>query len=80
MSEAEELHTVEDLRAALRHAQAEVSDLHIQLHSANTAVIRLRERRVEAILGVGIERDRQAQILQALDFTTAPAECPNSAL
>ncbi len=36
--------------------------------------IRLRERRVEAILGVKISRARQQQILRALDFTTAPAD------
>ncbi len=35
--------------------------------------IRLREARVGAILGVEIDRERQAQILRALDFQTAPA-------
>jgi phenylalanyl-tRNA synthetase beta chain len=70
------------------HAQAVASALMIELCGARlapgtadvatmpppAAVIRLREQRVEAILGVGIERDRQAQILEALDFATAPAE------
>jgi phenylalanyl-tRNA synthetase beta chain len=36
--------------------------------------IRLRERRVQAILGVQIERARQQQILQALDFDTVAAD------
>ena len=36
--------------------------------------IRLREQRVEAILGVQIARARQQQILQALDFATAAAD------
>ncbi len=36
--------------------------------------IRLREQRVEAILGVQIARARQQQILQALDFSTAAAD------
>ncbi len=36
--------------------------------------IRLREQRVEAILGVQIARARQRQILQALDFATAAAD------
>jgi len=37
-------------------------------------VIRLREQRVQAILGVPVARDRQEQILNALDFATQPAE------
>ena len=37
-------------------------------------VVRLREARVRAILGVPIEARRQAEILQALDFHTAPAD------
>ncbi len=37
------------------------------------ARIRLRERRVSAILGVDVERGRQREILQALDFATEPA-------
>jgi phenylalanyl-tRNA synthetase beta chain len=36
--------------------------------------IRLRERRVRAILGVPVAVERQAEILAALDFTTAPGE------
>jgi phenylalanyl-tRNA synthetase beta chain len=38
------------------------------------AIIRLRERKVGAILGVSIPRARQAEILQALAFDTAPAD------
>jgi phenylalanyl-tRNA synthetase beta chain len=37
------------------------------------AVLRLRERRVEAILGASIPVARQRAILQALDFAAAPA-------
>ena len=36
--------------------------------------IRLREARVRAILGIEIPRARQAEILSALDFTTADAD------
>jgi phenylalanyl-tRNA synthetase beta chain len=36
--------------------------------------IRLREQRVQSILGVQIARARQAQILRALDFDTADAD------
>jgi phenylalanyl-tRNA synthetase beta chain len=36
--------------------------------------IRLRERRVEAILGVPVSVERQTEILRALDFGTAPAD------
>jgi phenylalanyl-tRNA synthetase beta chain len=38
------------------------------------ATLRLRERRVEAILGVPVALARQREILQALDFDSAPAE------
>jgi phenylalanyl-tRNA synthetase beta chain len=37
------------------------------------AVLRLREARVQAILGVAIPAARQAEILDALDFASAPA-------
>jgi phenylalanyl-tRNA synthetase beta chain len=40
---------------------------------APAQVIRLREQRVADILGVPIARDRQAEILHALEFQTAPA-------
>ena len=36
--------------------------------------IRLRERRVRAILGVSVAAARQAEILEALDFATTPRE------
>jgi phenylalanyl-tRNA synthetase beta chain len=41
---------------------------------ASQPQIRLREARVQAILGVPVERARQAQILNALDFATAERE------
>jgi phenylalanyl-tRNA synthetase beta chain len=37
------------------------------------AVLRLREARVQAILGVAIPAERQAEILEALDFSSVPA-------
>ncbi len=37
-------------------------------------MIRLRERRVQSILGVPVAVERQAEILAALDFATAPGE------
>ena len=40
--------------------------------AANT--IRLRRARVRGILGVEVTRERQQQILEALDFETAPAD------
>ena len=39
-----------------------------------SSAIRLREARVRAILGIEIPRARQAEILGALDFTTAEAQ------
>ncbi|HEX4484505.1 MAG TPA: phenylalanine--tRNA ligase subunit beta [Solirubrobacteraceae bacterium] len=36
--------------------------------------LRLRERRVEAILGVSVSLERQREILQALDFANVPAD------
>jgi phenylalanyl-tRNA synthetase beta chain len=39
-------------------------------------VIRLREARVQAILGLPVPRERQAEILQALDFQTVAASDP----
>jgi phenylalanyl-tRNA synthetase beta chain len=38
------------------------------------AILRLREQRVEQILGAPIARERQAEILRALDFGVAKAE------
>jgi phenylalanyl-tRNA synthetase beta chain len=40
---------------------------------APASVVRLRESRVQAILGVHVAVGRQAEILQALDFRTVPA-------
>ena len=70
------------------HAQAVATRLMIELCAATVApgtidigselpllqVIRLREAHVRAILGVPVARERQAQILNALDFPTQSAE------
>ncbi len=70
------------------HAQAIATQLLIELCGATVAPgtidiggdgppprrIRLRSARVEAILGVSITRERQAEILGALDFQVTEAE------
>jgi phenylalanyl-tRNA synthetase beta chain len=70
------------------HAQAVAARLMIDLCGAQPApgtidvagqpapasVLRLRESRVRAILGVPIALSRQAEILAALDFSSAPAD------
>jgi phenylalanyl-tRNA synthetase beta chain len=70
------------------HAQAVATRLMIDLCGASVAagtldvgwtpaaaqVIRLRESRVEGILGVAVPIERQAQILAALDFETVRRE------
>jgi phenylalanyl-tRNA synthetase beta chain len=48
--------------------------IDISSEPAPTATLRLREARVQAILGVRIARQRQEEILRALDFTTEPAQ------
>jgi phenylalanyl-tRNA synthetase beta chain len=72
------------------HAQAVATRLMIECCGARVApgtidvgwqpapeqVIRLREARVESILGLPVSRERQAEILQALDFRTVPALDP----
>jgi phenylalanyl-tRNA synthetase beta chain len=69
------------------HAQAVASRLIVELCGAKLLpgtidlawqpsppqVIRLRESRVEAILGMPVPVERQAEILKALDFETDPA-------
>jgi len=69
------------------HAQAVAARLMIECAGARllpgtidigtppepSAPIRLRERRVSAILGVEVPRERQAEILAALDFATEQA-------
>ncbi len=74
------------------HAQAVASKLLIECCGATVApgtidvgwdgapeqVIRLREARVEAILGLPVPRERQAEILQALDFQTVEASDPGA--
>jgi phenylalanyl-tRNA synthetase beta chain len=68
------------------HAQAVATKLLIECCGARVApgtidvgwdgeppqVVRLREARVEAILGLPVPRERQAEILEALDFQTVP--------
>jgi phenylalanyl-tRNA synthetase beta chain len=74
------------------HAQAVATKLLIECCGARVApgtidvgwdgapdqVIRLREARVEAILGLPVSRERQAEILQALDFQTVAAADPGA--
>ncbi len=69
------------------HAQAVAAQLMVELCGATPApgtidigeqpppaqVIRLREARVSAILGVAVPRERQAEILGSLEFATVPA-------
>ena len=69
------------------HAQAIATKLMIELCGARPlpgtidigdpppppATIKLRERRVESILGMAVPRPRQAEILRALDFDVAEA-------
>jgi phenylalanyl-tRNA synthetase beta chain len=70
------------------HAQAIASRLMVELCGARLepgtidiggdgpppTTIPLRERRVETILGVPVTVERQAEILRALDFATAPID------
>ena len=70
------------------HAQAVATRLMLELCGARLVpgtidvggdgpalqAIALRERRVEAILGVPVAVERQAEILHALDFATAPLD------
>ncbi len=71
------------------HAQAVATSLMIDLCGARVASgtidvsqtpatsmqqIRLRETRVQAILGVSVTLERQAEILEALDFQVEPAD------
>jgi phenylalanyl-tRNA synthetase beta chain len=74
------------------HAQAVATSLLIECCGARVApgtidvgwqpapelVIRLRESRVESILGLPVPRERQAQILRALDFQTVAVSDPGA--
>ena len=74
------------------HAQAVATRLLIECCGARVApgtidvgwepapeqIIRLREARVQAILGLPVPRERQAEILRALDFQTVAAEDPGA--
>jgi phenylalanyl-tRNA synthetase beta chain len=52
--------------------------IDVDWEPAPEQVIRLREARVRAILGLPVPRERQAQILQALDFQTVAASDPGA--
>jgi phenylalanyl-tRNA synthetase beta chain len=70
------------------HAQAIATKLMIECAGARVApgtidvaqplpplqVLRLREARVESILGIAVDAGRQREILQALDFACEPAD------
>ncbi len=70
------------------HAQAIATKLMIECAGARVApgtidvaqplpplqVLRLREARVESILGIAVPADRQREILRALDFVCEPAD------
>jgi phenylalanyl-tRNA synthetase beta chain len=74
------------------HAQAVASKLLIECCGATVApgtidigwdgtpplLVRLREARVEAILGLPMPRERQAEILRALDFQTVEVSDPGA--
>jgi phenylalanyl-tRNA synthetase beta chain len=74
------------------HAQAVATRLLIECCGARVApgtidvgwdgapeqVIRLREARVQAILGLPVPRERQAEILEALDFQTVEVSDPGA--
>jgi phenylalanyl-tRNA synthetase beta chain len=74
------------------HAQAVATKLLIECAGAKVApgtididweeapeqVVRLREARVQAILGLPVPRERQAEILQALDFQTVEVSDPGA--
>ncbi len=75
------------------HAQAVATRLMIELCGAEALpgttdlaweptplqTVRLRERKVEAILGMRVARERQAEILRALDFSVAEVDGPSGA-
>jgi phenylalanyl-tRNA synthetase beta chain len=70
------------------HAQAVATRLMVEACGARVApgtideawqpaapvLLRLREARVQAILGIPVPMRRQAEILESLDFSTAPAD------
>jgi phenylalanyl-tRNA synthetase beta chain len=55
-------------------AQLMPGTIDVAWQPAKARVVRLRESRVQAILGVPVDVHRQAEILSALDFQTAPAK------
>jgi phenylalanyl-tRNA synthetase beta chain len=75
------------------HAQAIATKLMIECAGARVApgtidvaqplpplqVLRLREARVESILGIAVSADRQAEILQALDFACEAVDAQDPA-
>jgi phenylalanyl-tRNA synthetase beta chain len=64
------------LLSELAGAKVRPGTLDIGWEPAPEQVIRLREARVEEILGLSVTRKRQAEILEALDFQTVEAVGP----
>ncbi|HXP37652.1 MAG TPA: phenylalanine--tRNA ligase subunit beta, partial [Solirubrobacteraceae bacterium] len=60
-------------------AQPAAGTIDIGPEPPELAVLRLREARVQSILGVAIPAARQAEILNALDFSSEPASATGSA-
>jgi phenylalanyl-tRNA synthetase beta chain len=61
------------LMLELCKARLEPGTVDVALERPAAPTIRLRERRVQSILGMPVRRDRQAEILRALDFGVADA-------
>jgi phenylalanyl-tRNA synthetase beta chain len=64
------------LLVELAGAKVRPGTLDMGWEQAPAQVIRLREARVEAILGLPVTRERQAEILEALDFQAVETVCP----
>jgi phenylalanyl-tRNA synthetase beta chain len=60
-------------------ARAVAGTIDVGPEPPELAVLRLREARVQAILGVAIPAARQAEILEALDFQSVPASAEGAA-
>jgi phenylalanyl-tRNA synthetase beta chain len=55
-------------------AEPAVGTIDLAWEPAAPSIVPLRESRVQAILGIPVEVQRQAQILRALDFDSEPAQ------
>ncbi|MHB8234875.1 MAG: phenylalanine--tRNA ligase subunit beta, partial [Solirubrobacteraceae bacterium] len=62
------------LMVELCGAQAAAGTIDVAWQPSPPSVLRLRESRVQAILGVPVAVARQAEILAALDFASVPAD------